>query len=96
MKYTVATCAHLLTAPQWTLVDVELDAGTELNAMAQRSYLCCAQCESEREVRCAAEHGARHKRREAQVGRTKHEAQGARCARHGAGGSVLSGRTDGR
>jgi hypothetical protein len=32
MKHTVATCVHLLAAPQWTLVDAELDAGAELDA----------------------------------------------------------------
>jgi hypothetical protein len=26
----VATCAHLLVALQWRLIDTELDAGTEL------------------------------------------------------------------
>jgi hypothetical protein len=30
MKYTVATCAHLLAAPQWRLIYAELDAGAEL------------------------------------------------------------------
>jgi hypothetical protein len=30
MKPTVATCAHLLAAPQCRLIHVELDAGTEL------------------------------------------------------------------
>jgi hypothetical protein len=39
MKHTVATCAHLLAALQWTLIDVELDAGTELNATTRRSDL---------------------------------------------------------
>jgi hypothetical protein len=43
MKHTVATCAHLLATPQWTLIDAELDADTELNVMARRSDLGCAQ-----------------------------------------------------
>ena len=51
MIHTVATSAHLLASPQWTLVDAELDAGTELDAMAWRSDLGCAQRESEREAR---------------------------------------------
>jgi hypothetical protein len=77
MKHTVATCAHLLATLQWTFIDAELDAGTELNAMAQRSDLGCAQREFGREdARCGE---ALH---EARVGRTRHEAQGTRGARH--------------
>ena len=30
MKHTVATCAHILEAPQWRLVDAELAADVEL------------------------------------------------------------------
>jgi hypothetical protein len=56
MKHTVATCTHLLVAPQWTLIDAKLDAGTELDAIARRSDLGCAQRESRQEAeakRCA-------------------------------------------
>ena len=41
----IATCAHLLAASQWTLIDAELDAGTELDATAWRSVLDRAQRE---------------------------------------------------
>jgi hypothetical protein len=37
----VATYAHLLGSPQWTLIDAKLDAGMELDAMARRSNLGC-------------------------------------------------------
>jgi hypothetical protein len=47
MKHTVATCAHLLVVPQWTHIDAKLDAGMELDAIARRLDLGCAQCESE-------------------------------------------------
>jgi hypothetical protein len=55
MKHMIATYAHLLGAPQWTLVDAELDAGMELDATARRSNLGCMQHESGREVRGATE-----------------------------------------
>jgi hypothetical protein len=35
-KHVVATCAHLLATAQWRLVDVELDAGAELDATEWR------------------------------------------------------------
>jgi hypothetical protein len=57
MEHTVATCAHLLTAPQWMLIDAKLDAGTELDATARRSDLGCAQQAlgaAERSARCEA------------------------------------------
>jgi hypothetical protein len=31
----VATCAHLLAAPQWRLVHAELDVGAELDVDAE-------------------------------------------------------------
>jgi hypothetical protein len=58
MKHTVATCAHLLTAPlPWMLIDAKLDAGTELDATARRPDLGCAQQAlgaAERSTRCEA------------------------------------------
>ena len=50
MKHTVTTCAHLLAALQWTLVDMKLGASTELDATARRSDLGCAQREFGREA----------------------------------------------
>ena len=50
IKHTVATCAHLLAAPQWTLVDAELDASMELDATALRSDLGCAERKYGREA----------------------------------------------
>jgi hypothetical protein len=50
MKHMVATCAHLLPAPKWMLVDAELDAGTKLDTTARRSDLGYAQRESGREA----------------------------------------------
>ena len=103
IKHTVATYAHLLASPQWTLVDAELDAGTELDATARRLDLGCAQRESGSKawVRRSTARGAgdaRQEQRDASggtrhevwVGRARHEAQGARGT--GAGGSVLSDR----
>ena len=49
--------------PQWTLVDAELDAGTELDATARGSNLDCAQRESGREAQGAAERSTRRGRR---------------------------------
>jgi hypothetical protein len=62
MKHMIATCAHLLVAPQWMLVEAELDAGTEFDAIARRSDLDCAQRESRWKARGAAEHSMRRKR----------------------------------
>jgi hypothetical protein len=36
MKHMVATCAHLLVAPQWRLVHTELDASAELKVAHDR------------------------------------------------------------
>ena len=36
MKHTVATCAHLLAALQWKLVDAELNADAELKVAHDR------------------------------------------------------------
>ena len=55
----VATCVHLLANPKWTLVDAELDAGTELDAMALRSDLGYAQREYGQEARGATERSTR-------------------------------------
>ena len=55
MKHTVATCAHLLVAPQWTLVDMKLGTSMELDATTWRSDLSCAQHESGQEARGTAE-----------------------------------------
>jgi hypothetical protein len=60
MKHTVATCAHLLATLYWTLVDAELDDGMEVDAMARRSDLGCAQRDSGREARGVTECNARH------------------------------------
>jgi hypothetical protein len=72
----IAICAHLLCAPQWTLVDAELDTGTELDAMPWRSDLGCVQHESGCEVQGAAERSARHKARG--VSGVRHEARAPR------------------
>jgi hypothetical protein len=58
-EHTVLTCVHLLATPQWTLVDAELDAGSEHYAMARRSDLDCAQHKSGQEVRGVAERSTR-------------------------------------
>jgi hypothetical protein len=60
MKHTVTTCAHLLAAPKLMLVDVELDAGMELDATVRRLNLGCAQHESGQETRGAVKRSARH------------------------------------
>ena len=79
MKHTAATCAHLLAAPQWTLVDAKLDVGTELDVTAWRSDLGCAQRESRREARVAAERSARRKQRVTRgESSTRHRAREAR------------------
>jgi hypothetical protein len=84
--------------PQWTILDAELDAGMELDATVRRSDLDCAQRESRREamVRPSAVRGAGDARRGKSSAR--HEAQGAGGVREardaGAGGSILSVRTD--
>ena len=46
MEHMIATCVHLLAASQWTLIDAELDASTELDATAWRSVLGRAQREA--------------------------------------------------
>jgi hypothetical protein len=75
----VATCAHLLAALQWTLVDVELDTTMELDATARRSDLGCAQHESRRrpEVWRSVARGVNDARRKHRVARgTRHRARG--------------------
>jgi hypothetical protein len=77
MKHNVVTCVHLLVVAQWRLVDAELNAGTKIDATARRSSmdLGCAQCESGREARGAAERSARCKQCMAQgAGDTRHKA----------------------
>jgi hypothetical protein len=64
MKHTVATCAHLLTDPQWTLVNAKLDAGMELDGTTRRSGLGYVQRKSGWEAR-----GARRKWREQRAAR---------------------------
>ena len=82
MKHTVATCAHLLATLQWTLIDVELDADTELDATAQRTDLGCAQRESGREAHSVAEHSARREAQgESGVRRRRREESAARGTR---------------
>jgi hypothetical protein len=58
----VATCAHLLVAPKWTVVDVEINVGMELDATVQRSDLGCAWCEFRREAQGATKRSVRRKR----------------------------------
>ena len=84
------------------LVDVELDAGTELDATARGSDLDCAQRESRREAQGAAERStrrgqhearaARSVRREVRARRARLESTGARSV--GAGRSIPFGQTD--
>jgi hypothetical protein len=98
---SIVTCAHLLAAPQWTLIDTKLDVGTELDATARRSDFGCTQHESRQEARgavdCSAREaravrGARHKARVGARSTRRGGAREAQCA--GAGGFVPSGWTD--
>ena len=69
MKHTIATCAYLLAILQWMLIDAELDDGTELDAMAWRLDLGCAQREFGREAQ--ATRGKSSARREARGRRVR-------------------------
>jgi hypothetical protein len=62
MKHTVVTCANLLAAVQWRLVDAELDASVELNATAWRlptSAVCSASLGGRCEVQRSTARGMR-------------------------------------
>jgi hypothetical protein len=73
--------------PLWTLVDADLDAGTELDATAWRSDLGCEPQTMQ---------GESSARREARDAGEAREAQGARGVRHGGRWVRTSSRTDAR
>jgi hypothetical protein len=93
MKHMVATYAHLLASLQWTLVDTEVDASTELEVTHGQQVDGSQPRREARDVGHVARGmgGAWHKAR-ARLRSARRETWGHAARGMGARGSVLSGK----